>query len=45
LTETINSVDDGIQRLWPFVSEVFRQSWDAPKPPDATVIRSALRLG
>jgi hypothetical protein len=43
LVDKINSVDDGLQNVWPLVRDVFAQVWDTPRPPDAATIRAAVR--
>lgn len=43
LVDRINSVDDGIQKVWPLVSDVFAEVWDAPGPPDAATILAAMQ--
>ena len=42
LAEEINSIDDGLQKVWPKVSEVFALVWDRPTPPDSATIRAAI---
>ena len=32
--ERINSVDDGIQAIWPQVSDYYASVWDSPKGPE-----------
>lgn len=41
LTDDINSVDDGIQRVWPLVADVYAQVWMNEKAPSPEEIRSA----
>ena len=43
LAGKINSVDDGLQKIWPLVSEVFAGVWNKPRPPDAATIRTAIQ--
>ena len=43
LADKINSVDDGLQKVWPLVSDVFARVWDTPGPPDAATIRTAIQ--
>ena len=43
LAEKINSVDDGLQKVWPLVRDVFARVWDKPTPPDAATIRTAIQ--
>jgi len=43
LADKINSVDDGLQKVWPLVSDVFARFWDTPRPPDAATIRTAIQ--
>lgn len=34
LAATVESVGDGLHKVWPLVSEVYASVWDAPTPPD-----------
>lgn len=34
LAATVESVDDGLRKVWPLVSEVYASVWDASTPPD-----------
>jgi len=43
LADKINSVNDGLQKVWPLVSDVFARVWDTPRPPDAATIRTAIQ--
>lgn len=33
LADEIESVEDGLQRVWPLVAEVYAGTWDAERPP------------
>jgi hypothetical protein len=35
LADEIESVEDGLQRVWPLVAEVYAGAWDAERPPSA----------
>ena len=43
LADKVNSVDDGLQKIWPLVRDVFARVWDTPMPPDAATIRTAIQ--
>ena len=43
LADKINSVDDGLKKVWPLVRDVFARVWDTPRPPDAATIRTAIQ--
>ena len=43
LADKIQSVDDGLQEVWPLVSDIFAGVWDKARPPDAATIRAAIR--
>lgn len=34
LAAAVDSVEDGLHKVWPLVSEVYAIVWDAPHPPD-----------
>lgn len=42
-SDKVNSVDAGLDLVWPLVRDVFARFWDAPKPPDAATIRTAIQ--
>jgi hypothetical protein len=33
LADEIESVEDGLRRIWPLVAEVYAATWDAERPP------------
>ena len=33
LAETVNTVDDGLEQIWPLVADRFARVWDQPKVP------------
>ena len=35
LAEEIDSVEDGVRRVWPLVDEAYARVWDADGPPSA----------
>jgi signal recognition particle subunit SEC65 len=35
LADEINSVEDGLQRVWPRVADEFEEIWVLPEPPSA----------
>jgi hypothetical protein len=35
LADDVDSVEDGLQRIWPLVADEFEQVWVLPKPPRA----------
>lgn len=39
LAESINSVEDGLRRLWPLVSEAYARVWDTDEAPSAADLR------
>ena len=41
LSSEINSVDEGLKRIWPLVSDLYAQLWRG-EPPSDEAIRSAL---
>lgn len=43
LVDKIDSVDDGLLKVWPVVREVYARIWDIPRPPDAAAIRMAIQ--
>lgn len=43
LAAKVNSVDDGLHKVWPLVRDVFARVWDRPRPPDAATIRRAIQ--
>lgn len=34
LAAAVDSVDDGLDKVWPLVSETYARIWAAPNPPD-----------
>ena len=34
LAATVDSVEDGLNRVWPLVSEMYARVWDTPNPSD-----------
>lgn len=42
LATDIRSVDDGLQRVWPLVADVYSRMWSARLPPPANVVESAI---
>lgn len=43
LANEVNSVDDGLQKVWPLVSDIFTRVWDTAGPPDAATIRKIMQ--
>ena len=37
LAATVESVDDGLHRVWPLVSKVYARVWHAPTPPNLSI--------
>lgn len=37
----VNSVDDGLQTIWPLVAAIFDQVWNTDKPPSGPTIQTA----
>ena len=35
LAEEVDSVEDGLQQVWPLVADAFADVWEAPQPPPA----------
>ncbi len=42
LAQAINSVDDGLEKVWPLVQGIYEQLWEAKEPPSAEAIQSAI---
>lgn len=45
LADNIHSVEDGIQRVWPLVADVYARVWMKEKSPSAQEIQSAIDSG
>lgn len=45
LAASVGSVDDGLERVWPLVRDVYARVWESDKPPSIDSIRSALDAG
>jgi len=43
LADKIHSVEEGLEKVWPLVRDVFAQVWDTTRPPDPAIIRAAVR--
>lgn len=43
MARVVDSVDSGIREVWPLVSEVYAQFWDAEHPPAPSDVQGALR--
>jgi len=41
LADEINSVDDGIQRIWPRVAHIYAEAWGSV-PPSASAVQTAI---
>jgi hypothetical protein len=39
LADEIESVEDGLQRVWPLVAEAYAGVWDAERPPSGADLR------
>jgi hypothetical protein len=39
--DEIESVEDGLQHIWPLVAEAYARVWDAERPPSAADLRLA----
>ena len=39
LADEIESVEDGVQQVWPLVAEAYARVWDAERPPSAEDLR------
>jgi hypothetical protein len=39
LADEIESVEDGLQRVWPLVAEVYAGVWDTERPPSLAALR------
>ena len=42
LADEVNSVDDGLEKIWPLVAEVYDQVWDAASAPSVAAVRLAV---
>ncbi len=40
LADRIDSVEDGLQQIWPLVAEVYARVWDAEGPPSAAALET-----
>jgi hypothetical protein len=41
LADEVESVEDGLQQVWPLVARVYAGVWDAERPPSAADLRVA----
>ena len=42
LANSIRSVDDGLQRVWPLVADFYTRVWSATVPPSVHAVQSAV---
>lgn len=43
LAAEIRSVEDGVQKVWCLVADLYEHIWESERPPSAEVVRSLLR--
>jgi len=43
LADEVESVEDGLERVWPLVAEAYARVWNAPKPPSVADLRFTTR--
>jgi hypothetical protein len=39
LADEVESVEDGVEHIWPLVAEAYARVWDAGRPPSAADLR------
>jgi len=42
LADTVDSVEDGVNHVWPLVAEAYAQAWDAEHPPSGAELRRSV---
>lgn len=45
LASEVNSIDDGVQKVWAAVKDVYEQTWQSQKPPSIKAVQSAIYGG